>query len=77
MNRGEKWFSEKQKISIQVFLDTYLLYRELPLSSSDFQGRGNLESKIVYRRLVANFENRLIMIRVAWNMNKGSFQKNF
>ena len=45
MNRGEKWFSEKlrkiltnRKFSVRFILDTYLLYRELPLPSSCCKG---------------------------------------
>ena len=74
-----------KKFSIQVCLESSRFLARVAKGRPAFWDRifrGNLESKIVYRRVVANFENRkkyfrLIMIRVAWNMNKSSFQKNF
>ena len=49
MNRGKKWFSEKlgkkfgiRKFSVRVDLNTYLLYRELPLLSSCCKGEACL-----------------------------------
>ena len=58
-----------RKFSVWVILDTYLLYREHPLTSlcckgeaclprSHYQGRGSLESKIVYRGVGADFEKQ-------------------
>ena len=44
MKRGEKWFSEKllKNLDSRLILDTYLLYRELPLPSSCCKGEACL-----------------------------------